>query len=368
LSRSLLAGGYSFSVAGRADDSQIRALLQENEIGGWIRLTVEREPDAFAAATLFDRHEFLLARESSGGRAIALCEYAVRRLYLAGSPRLVPYLGALRVDSRFRRRIAVLRHGFAAVRGLLYDPRDYPHCLTAITEGNSVAERVLCAGIAGLPRYQPIGEMVTFACPTRRSSLDPGIALATRAELPAIADLLQRLNRKFDFAPHWGEADLAMLAPLGLPAGHFLVARQNERIVGSAGVWDQRRLKQAVVRGYSPWVQRVRPLYNAFAPILGMPRLPPLHTALNQVFISHLAVEDDDPELTYSLIRAALSLAKNLGADIALVGLNAQHPVMPALRSVRHREYRMRLYLVRWPDTPDPEVPGGIVQPEIALL
>ncbi len=47
--RTLVSGNLVFAVAGRDDDGDIRRLLRENAIGGWIRLSLEREPDAFGA-------------------------------------------------------------------------------------------------------------------------------------------------------------------------------------------------------------------------------------------------------------------------------------------------------------------------------
>ena len=41
--RTLVCGDLVFAVAGRDDDADIRRLLRENALGGWVRLSLERE-------------------------------------------------------------------------------------------------------------------------------------------------------------------------------------------------------------------------------------------------------------------------------------------------------------------------------------
>ena len=363
------AGGYTFTVARAEDESDIRALLRGNELGGWIRLAFEREPNAFAAAVLFDRHDFIVVRERCTARAIALCEYSVRRMYVNGAIVRVPYLGALRVERRFRHRIGVLRHGFAAVRELLRDPADFPAPLTSITSDNADAQRLLCAGLDALPRYAPIGEMVTLAATTQRSKPHRDIETASANDLPALAALLKQVDTPKSFAPGWEAKDLERLSQWGLPAKRFLIVRDGGRIIACVAVWDQRPWKQTVVRGYVGSVQRLRPAYNVLAPLIGSPQLPPSNCVLQQVFLSHFALLHEDAALRRHLLRAALAQAHTLGAQIALVGFAANHPALAPLRRLVHaREYRTQLHLVQWPDLSALPKIAGLVQPEIALL
>ncbi len=368
MTRALEAGGYVFVVADTRDDADIRALLRDNPLDGWIRLSFEREPDAFAAGALYDRHALLVVRERRSGDAVALCEYGVRRAYVDGAVARVPYMGALRVAHAARHRMGLLRHGFAAVRSLLHEAGDYAAPLTSITADNHRARRILCAGVAGLPRYVPVGELVTLAAGTLRARGRRGIEHATQHDLPEISALLERVGARRQFAPVWEPEDLERLAGFGLPPERFLLARRRGRIAGCIAVWDQRGFKQTVVRGYAPWVRRTRPLYNAIAPLLRAPLLPRVGAGLDQVYLSHLAIDGNDDDLACALVATGLAVARTVDADVAVLGIAADSPGLAALRhSMRARVYRTQLHAVHWPGNPV-ATPAGLVQPEIALL
>jgi hypothetical protein len=105
------------------------------------------------------------------------------------------------------------------------------------------------------------------------------------------------------------------------------------------------------VRGYAGWVAALRPLANAAAPLLRMPRLPAAGEPLRQVYLSHLAVTDNDPALLRAIVDAGLVEAHRRGFAVVLTGLATRHPLAGELaRRNRHREYRALLHLVHWRD------------------
>lgn len=361
-SPSIRAAGCVYSVATRADEPALRDLLRANSLGGWIQLAFQREPDAFAGTFgLAHSHDFVIAYEEKSGRAVGLCERFVRDAFVNGEVVRLPYLGSLRVNGEFRNRIRILRTGFAAVRDLLGDRRDAAFSLTAITADNDVARRVLCAGVSGFPQYVPVGEMVTFAARTRRSRVSDAVCVAGREELPAIAEFLQRTYREYQFAPVWRADELERLAAT------FLVVRDRGRIVACMALWDQSAVKQTVVRGYSRAVAMTRPLFNAVAPLLRSPRLPAVGAPLRQVYFSHVAVADAvigaptksengrgtreaAGEWFSALMSAGLSLARERGFDVAVVGLAERNPLVEVMRARwKTREYRSLLNVVQWP-------------------
>ena len=367
--RALVSGDLAFSVATREDDADIRRLLRENALGGWVRLALEREPDAFAADFGLSRsHAFIVARERATGEAIGICEQSVRDAFIDGEIRQLPYLGSLRVAPSYRRRIRVLRGGFAAVRALLGNRAALPYALTAITADNHAAQRVLCAGLPGLPRYRPAGMLSTFALRTAITAVPSEVEPATSADLPAIAVLLQRAYRRFQFAPVWRAADIArLLATGGLRIDDFLVVRRGPGLRGCLAVWDQSIARQTVVRDYVPWLGRLRPLINLAAPLASLPRLPAPGSTLAQVYLSHVAVEDDDPAVFRALLAAGSTLARKRGFEIALIGFAAGHPFAAVVARARPITYRSLLYLVHWPDA-ELAISDRLAHPEIALL
>jgi hypothetical protein len=366
---SLVSGDLVFAVAGREDDADIRSLLRDNELGGWVRLSLERTPEAFAADFGLSRsHNFIVARDRTTGEAVGVCERSVRDAYVDGEVRRLPYLGSLRVARAYRHRIRVLKGGFAAIRELLHEHSDLPCALTSITADNHAARRILCAALPGMPVYRPYAELSTFAIRTADHPALPGVEVANAADIPAIAVLLQRIHRNFQFAPVWRATDLERLFAIGgLHIEDFLIVRRGPGVRGCLAVWDQSGVKQTMVRGYAPWLAQMRPLANLVAPLTGMPRLPDPGSPLRQAYLSHVAVEDDDTAVFRPLLTAGLSQARRRGFDIALTGFATTHPFASVTKRQSAVRYRSLLHLVHWPDaaslidasthrTPHPEI------------
>lgn len=349
------AGGVTFAVAGPADEADIRRLLRDNPLGGRYGISLEREPDAFAGHA----GTYILARHH--GTAIGLCERVVHPVFLDGQVRLLPYLGALRVAPGHRHRLPVLRGGFAALRGL-EQPDDLPFALTAITADNTPARRLLTAGLPGLPLYQPLADYATLALRPRRGRVAADIATATAADLSELAGFLHRLGLGHPFAPVWTEDDLRRLG-----AENLLISRGADGIRGCLAVWDQRAVRQVVVRRYPPLLGRLRPLANLAAPLLGLPRLPAPGMAIPQAVLSAVAVEKDDPAVLLALVAAALDQAARRGLAAVLFGCAAAHPWRAAVRRrYRALEYRTALFLVHWQEAV--AVPAGLPRPDLGLL
>ena len=148
----------------------------------------------------------------------------------------------------------------------------------------------------------------------------------------------------------------------------MLVLRKHSRIVGCAGVWDQRACRQVVIRGYSSATARLRPFYNLAAPLHGRPRLPAVGTAIPQAFLSPLLLEDEsDWDGLALLLRSARALAAQQGLGVLTLGLAADHPWRTKIpRMARAIEYCTRLYGVHWGEVQLPT--GSLPMPEASLL
>jgi len=349
--REIVVGPIRYAVAGRADEEELRQLLRGNATDGWIRLAFAREPDAFAAAAIMGPlHGYIIARDLHTHEPVGMCEWSARECFIDGEPRLLAYLGALRVAPRYRHRLSVLKGGFKAVQQLLHDERATPYALTAIAADNHAALRLLGANLPGLPSYRPLKSFSTFALRPRGRSARPVVERARPNDLPLIADCLNRSYREYQFAPSWSARDLAdpALCP-GLKLDDFLIVRRGTDIAACVALWDQSAFKQTIVDGYEGRFARLRPAINLAAPLLRTPRLPAAGEALQQVYLSHLAVPDDDGETFHALVDAALGEAHRRGHALALLGLATRHPLADWLRRhYRPREYRTWLHLVHW--------------------
>ncbi len=345
-----------FDLAGPSDDAELRRLLRENPVPGSFSLALTREPSFFhAAAVEGDVSQTVVAR-APDGRLMGLGSRAVRTAFVNGHATRLGYLGQLRVDAPWRGTRGLLRGGFAGLERLHRESGEPALYVTTLIEGNAEARRALARPRPGVPTYTEREVVATLALPLgrrRRERAIDGLQLraATASDLPDVAACLQRNLARLQFAPAWTADDLASPARCrGLSPGNFVLALRGPRLVGCVALWDQRAFKQTVVCGYPRALGLVRPLLQHVGPWLGLPRLPPVGAELGHAFLSHLAVDDDDPRVAAALVRRALNQAP---AELSYVAtaLSPRHPLFAPLRSTfRPLVYRSVLFTVHWPD------------------
>ena len=159
---------------------------------------------------------------------------------------------------------------------------------------------------------------------------------------------------------------MAALSKLGLEADDFLCGGG-----AVAALWDQRVFRQTVIRSYATSLAFARPFANLAAFTLGTPRLPAAGSILAHAFISHLAMDPLKPDSLIPLVATFQTLAKQRGIEFLTFGFNAADPRLVLLRRhFRCREYRSRIYVVRWPSLGGSarELDGRRLGPEVALL
>jgi hypothetical protein len=362
-------GPYAYSVATRADDAAVRDILARTPMGGNMRLALRREPDAFATDGCRHSHGYVIAREQHSGKLIGLCERVIREMFVDGQNSRLPYLAALRVLPEFRYRLRAIKGGFEAVRRLLAQPGDLPFALTSIMSDNHHARRLLGKGLPGLPRYEPAGDLSTFALAA--SAGKDGCERATTDDLPEISGLLMHSGARTQFACAWRLETLRALEESGLlRARDYLLIRRAGRIQACAALWDQSPFRQVVVESYSPWLGYLRPALNFAAHVLRQPRLPAPGQTLRIAYVSHVGMRDENDEDLRTLVEAARTEARSRGIDTVLCGWATQHSMAEVLRDhTRSREFRSQLYIVRWPEDPAPAFDAARrPAPEIALL
>jgi hypothetical protein len=221
-----------------------------------------------------------------------------------------------------------------------------------------------------MPRYAPIGRLVSLALPTRGRKFPAEVGIAEPADIPAIADCLSRNDQRHQLAPVWGQDQICGAGGFPGPSD-FLVIRHGGRVSACAAIWDQRSFKQALVQGYRQPLGWLRPLVNLAGSVLALPRLPSIGTALRQAYVSHLAIDDDDPDVLNVLLHGLLTTAADRNLDQLLIGLMERNPWLDLIRRrLRPLEYHSLLYLAHWPEEAAPLrlLDGRPIQPELALL
>lgn len=346
-----------FKLADHADDASIRRLLRENPMGEEIGLSLEREPSYFDYAGVDGPfHQAIICKEPDEDRLVGMASRSVRPYYWNGSVQQTGYLGQLRFAVPHR-RFYPLQQGFRYLRKL-HDDRRTPFYLTSIMEDNIPAHRVLTSGVSGLPCYREYCRFTTHTIPAlrRRSSgnlhSDIRVESGSVARIPELLDFLHETNKKLQFAPVWDADTLfnPMLTP-GLSIEDFILAIENDRIVGCVALWDQRGFKQAVIRFYSKNLARWRPIINFAAALRGGPKLPAVNTILPHCYLSHLGIGDQRSEVLRILLDSALHKARMGKVPLVTVGFAAHHPLNTLLeRSYTTFKSFSRIFLVFWDD------------------
>jgi len=365
------AARVRFDVADPTDDADIRRLLRETPMAGRVSISLEREPDYFADAGIAgETKQTIVARDQ--GRLVCVGSCAIRRRFVNGEPHRVGYLGGLRLDSQYAGRFDILRRGYEFFRKLQIDaPADF--YFTSIAADNERARKFLERGVAGMPVYEFVGEFVTRLISTRArdSRIEAGRENCCTLTSDELIAFLNSSNQRRQFAPCWSVNELHALASLGMRVSDFFGARANGQVVACGALWDQRHFKQTVIRNYAPWLKFTRPIVNGVNRIVGGPQLPPVGGTLASAFASNLAFDSERSAQFLDLVKVLQRAARQREIEFLTLGFAADDPHLAMVKNAfSGREYRSRLYVVRWPGIGGvaAELDERLVAPEIALL
>ncbi|MFO1404626.1 MAG: hypothetical protein U1E96_08595 [Azonexus sp.] len=345
-----------FAPATPDDDSQLRALLRENGMASWVTMAVEREPSFFAGMNRFGVDHAVIARD--GDRAVGMFVRSDHPVHWNGHPARTGYLGALRIDAAYRRRVGALREGYRAAFAA-GDASGSGFCYTCVASENRAARRLLEAHLKGLPQYIQAGEVIALAMPRIRGRAlglwhpmhpDEGAAVCALHNAAAAAR---------QFAP--------VLDPTTMTAtgAEFHVCRDSAgKPAACMALWNQHAYKQVVARAYRQPLATLRPLYNLFAGACRKVTLPRPGQPVEQTYLAFLAADKKRAPTLSELIADALA---KCSTAVLTLGVSASDPGLPEIVArFRPSSYRMTVYTVAYSDPP--RLDGRPVQPEIAVL
>lgn len=366
-----------FQLADASHDAALRRLLRDSPMPGSISFSLEREPNFFAAEALQGpEHSTIVALEHD--RVVATGSVSSRQRFINGEAMRVGYLSGLRLSPSCRGRADIIRRGYEAFRKL-HEQEGPPIYLSSIIADNIPARRFLERGLRGMPTYQFLGELATLVIrrPIVFQLRDPMSSIRSQIEESGLrsfpgryasqvelASLLNEHNRQYQFAPAWSTSEIS-------PERMQVVHSRDGACVACAAIWDQRSVKQTVVRGYSGALRWTRPFLNFAATMVGSPHLPRVGATLSHIYISHLAGDTDRPEIAGLLIHSLSASREAQSADYMTLAFDSRDERLPYFRrAFRAREYRSRMYAVYWDDGAElgRELDGRLLAPEVATL
>jgi hypothetical protein len=282
---SVTTSSFVIDLARPEDDAELRALLREMPMGQAIQVVFLREPNFFRATSVLGTSVQVFVGRL-GRKIIGLGTRAIRPSYINGQVEDAGYLADLRLRPEHRSGTFVAR-AYRFLREVHRDGRVNVYS-TVIVEDNQRALATIAANRAGLPRYTPLGRVLTPMIYLRRPLPDLPADI-TRGTIDALPEIVAKLNEnRLQFAPAYTPADFQGGRLHSFRVEDFYVLRRGGRVSGVVGVWDQQSFRQTVVVRYAGVLGKIRPLVNLFR----LPPLPPPGQALRFFYLAFLATDD----------------------------------------------------------------------------
>lgn len=352
---------YQFELATAADDAQLRQIVAATPMDGKISVSFRREPSYFEAAVVDGGfRQIVICRDQAQNRIAGFGTRSVRKMYLNGRSTPIGYLSNLRALPEYR-GMGLVARGYAYFHRLHADGRTKLY-LTTIAEGNDRALSTMTSGRAGLPSYHFAGTYHTIVIPLARRLRHPNcvprsilVRAATSDDLEAVLSLFNTIGPTRQFFPHYQADEFfnAQRTFRDLRPSDLLLAFREGRLVGTLAGWDQHRFRQSVVEGYSSWLDWALPLYNIWARIRGLPKLPKPGESFRYLIGALPVVMDNDLQVFETLVQSLMARSADGTYDYLLIGLHDSDPLFPIAKKYAVESYLTRLYLVVWDDDDD---------------
>ena len=327
-------------------------MLRNTSMGGQVTVTFQREPSFFAAAAVEGgNQDVLTVRDAESNRLVGLGVCSVRDRYVQGRPQCVGYLSALRILPEFR-SFGLLCRGYRALRELPLVKSASFH-VTTVAEGNQRAIDLLTSGRVGLPFYDYLGRYFTFALSLRPQRGDwHGIEVrpATTDDRDMIVPFLNSEGRTVNLFPCYGAADFFQPDATfkNLSPESISLAFRGGALAGVMGAWDQSRFRQVVVESYDPLRRFMRPAYNAWARIRGMPTFPPAGHATKHLFAALPVIRGGEASIASALIGHLKHQSSRRQHTTLMIGAFERDPLCSWLKRQAVFSYVTRVYVVSW--------------------
>jgi hypothetical protein len=354
---------FTFSVAGPADEPDLRRLVGETVMPGSIAIRFEREPDYFmGCGVMGDVCDVLIARHVPDGELAGVVCRSERDVFVNGRVRRVGSIGQVRVGTGHRGRW-LLHRGLPLLWQL--GPADLLYWGVVARENPRARAVMLERRPPGRARARRLSCLTTHALLLRRghgawrpAGLPGGVMIrgARSEDLEALVGFLHRTGPRRQLFPVWSTDDFtAGRTTRGLALEDIGLAWRGHEVVGTLALWDQTGFKQDVVHAYPPLLRRLRPAWSVLAGTVGAPTLPPESGRIPSAFAALACVKDDDRRVMRALLEWVGARAAGRGLDFLLLGLADEDPLLASVGWWPHITYRSDLFCVSWAE----QVPGG---------
>lgn len=326
------------------NDNEALCALCSIPMKGNISLSFERFPNFFAGSAIqCEKAEVYVCRRKddlkingvfSVGKSRVFYQNKVQEIRYFSDLRIHPEVQGARVLYQITRYITdhnLLEEGFAQ---------------TIVFADNNLMLKLIGslnqrAGKLSIFKYYPAGNynsyMVKFYRFTAKDHWDVTVRNAEENDVESMNELIKSNGSTKNFFPFYDFSKLVSPYYKGLTIDKFYLAISNKEIVGIAGVWDQKAIKQTKVHGYSRLYKIVRPLVNLTAFITGGLKLPRPGTTLNYLTIHSIIIKNNEPIILKKLLQTISNDFVKSGYDYFLTGFDEKDQLNEALSIFKHK-------------------------------
>lgn len=361
-----------YTIAKKSDNEALQQLLAHNDMSGWIAISLEKKPDYFASQNLMGESVTVIAHaRDDAQKVIGMYSGTYYEVFVSHNVETILYLGSLRVNTHYRHKIKLLKEGFHSIKKLFSDTTTLPYMFTSIASENHKAIKVLESNLKGMPQYQFLSQLITFAFKAKYSPRTMAQPI-TQEEIPEMVDFYNHHASAYDFAPVLRKEWLESLnGQTGLNLKDFYIVKDSSGTIKAMfALWDQCHIKQTVIRGYAPMLSSpIRFLYNIYAMLSGNVVLPNITEAIDQIYISFFISSSKENDWNIRLLREASSLIKQRGGDVCMIAFDSKDSTCEAIqKTLKPKQYLTHIDSVFLDQDTAQKITVDILKPEAALL
>lgn len=295
------------------DNERLCQILRDVDMQSDLHVTEWRDPDFFAIHQLHLGEPCTLVVEDKTGsytdseRIVCFCTAIIRDGWIDGALRRTAYVCDLRMVKGYRRsRILpkACRDFFEYLEREKGVEAFYSASLT--DNKGAVAARRFSGG-----HVMSEFSMCNIQLIGRVKAPINNVAMAEPTDIEAISKFLDKQSRTRLFGYRFDNQEFKKRLSVwpGLSISDFhIIKNKGGDVVACAAPWDTANgnLRKTRVDGYFGKMKWIRRAYNVEAVLRGFRKLPKVGVCFNQLSLTHLEIENDDPLLLEDIIRSVL--------------------------------------------------------------
>jgi hypothetical protein len=305
--------GWRMRLATPADNARLCGLFRDVDMTADLCLAEERDPDFFALhrAQSPQAYSVMLEDSTQAGRpAFGCASILARDAWYGDEIRRVGYACDLRIENGFR-GARVFPAVIDKFMSFMQEHEGIDLMYSAVLSSNQRGRNALL-NQNSKRTGQPVGQVMTAYNMTAiqfvgaRMPNDARVQRAQESDRAALVAFLakQQQQRLFGYVVDdaWLQSRLEQWPGMCL-ADFFILKDATGRVLACAAPWDtEAHLRRSRVIKYQGKMQWLRLAYNAEARLRGFAKLPVAGDCFHFVYLTHLEVENDQPELLNALL------------------------------------------------------------------